>query len=432
MSTGVLALRWALTVSLFASYSCWVTDPIRFSYVVAAVIALAGLVWPFPGSIFIATAGLAVGQLWASRERAYWLRAAFFLLLGLGLTALQGVEGMAKLPFAADVPLVVGLTATALLLWVSADKSKAIRIGLVCLVAGVFFSALDADGTSAYWRGAIIAKKAAGGLPMVSWSDTMREAFGARTGFAGIDTERWAPIVDSEAGPFGPIELYRTGLGDMWAPAVNHESVALIAQEMTDLDEYEFHDQRIEPGDVVIDCGGHVGFYTKLALSRGASLVIALEPDPENHWLYNRNLEKEIADGRVRLIKAGVWDQKGELAFHHDVENPGGHSFFGRSGNEMIIENVPVLPVDDLVEELGLDRIDWIKMDIEGAEQRALMGAARTLARFKPNLAICTYHRVDDPDAIPPIVLEGNSGYTVSAKRIAAGGFIRPKVLFFH
>jgi FkbM family methyltransferase len=407
-------------------------DPIRLSYVGAGSVALAGLVWPFPGSIFIATAILAAGQLWASRESAYWFRAVFFLLLGAGLTALQGVDGMTQLPFSADVPLVVGLIASALLFLFGADKKKASRIALVCLLAGVFFSALDGNGTSAYWRGAIMAKKAAGGLPAVSWSDTVREVFGARTGYANIDAERWAPIVDSKEGPLGPIELYRTGLGDMWAPAVNHESVALVAQEMTDLNEYEFHDQRIEPGDVVIDCGGHVGFYTKLALSRGASLVVALEPDPENHWLFSQNLEKEIAEGRVRLIKAGVWDEKGELVFHHDVENPGAHSFFGRGGKETLIENVPVLPLDDLVEELGLERVDWIKMDIEGAEQRALMGAARTLGRFKPNLAICTYHREDDPESIPPIVLAGNSAYAVSAKRIAAGGFIRPKVLFFH
>ena len=407
-------------------------DPIRLSYVAAGAIALAGLAWPFSGSIFLATAALAVGQLWASREKAYWLRAGFFLLLGAGLTALQGVDGIERIPFSPDVPLIVGLIASALLFFVGADKKRAAILALISVGVGLFFSSRDADGRSAYWRGAILAKKATGALPSVPWKDTLREVFGARTGFRDIDTERWAPVVDSKAGLFGPISLYRTGLGDMWAPTVNHESLALIAQEMTDLDEYEFHDQRIEPGDVVIDCGGHVGFYTKLALSRGAKLVVALEPDPENHWLFSQNLEKEIAEGRVRLIKAGVWDERGELAFHHDVENPGAHSFFQHGAKETLIENVPVLPLDDIVEELGLDRVDWIKMDIEGAEQCALKGAQRTLARFQPNLAICTYHDVDDPDAIPPIVLAGNAEYTVSAKRIAAGGFIRPKVLFFY
>ncbi len=407
-------------------------DPIRLSYVGAGVVALAGLEWPFPGSIFLATAFLAAGQLWASRESAYWFRAGMFLLIGAGLTAMQGVDGIERLPFSAEVPLVVGLIASALLFFFSAEKKKATVIALASVVVGLFFSSFDANGASAYWRVAIVAKKAAGGLGVISWSDTAREVFGPRAGFADIEADRWAPVVDGRDGPLGPIKLYRTGLGDMWAPAVNRESVALIAQEMTALDEYEYHDERIEPGDVVIDCGGHVGFYTKLALSRGASLVIALEPDPENHWLFSKNLEKEIAEGRVRLIKAGVWDEKGELEFHHSTDNPGAHSFFEHGGEETLIENVPVLPLDDIVEELGLERVDWIKMDIEGAEQRALKGAARTLARFKPNLAICTYHRVDDPDAIPPIVLAGNSDYVVSAKRIAAGDFIRPKVLFFH
>ena len=194
---------------------------------------------------------------------------------------MEGVDAMAQLPFSADVPLVFGVIASTLLFLFSADKKRASRIALVCLLAGTFFSALDRNGTSVFWRGAIIAKKATGGLPVVSWGDTVHEVFGARAGFADIDVDRWAPVVESKAGPLGPIELYRTSLGDMWAPAVNHESLALVAQEMTDLNEYEFHDQRIEPGDVVIDCGGHVGFYTKLALSRGASLVVALEPDPD-------------------------------------------------------------------------------------------------------------------------------------------------------
>jgi FkbM family methyltransferase len=285
---------------------------------------------------------------------------------------------------------------------------------------------------SAYWRAGILAKKSVGGLPQVSWRDVGREVLGTRFGFKDIDVDRWVQVIDHKPGPNGDIELFRTELGDMWAPAINHESVALIAAEMIDLDEYQIGEHRIQPGDVVIDCGGHVGFYTKLALRQGASLVVAFKPDPENHWLFSQNLQQEIADGRVLLVKAGVWDERDELVFHHSKDNPGAHGFFGNGGEAVLVENVPVLPLDDEVEELGLDRVDWIKMDIEGAEQRALMGAARTLARFKPNLAICTYHRQDDPDAIPPIVLAANSAYTTAAKRIAADGFIRPKVLFFY
>jgi hypothetical protein len=182
---------------------------------------------------------------------------------------------------------------------------------------------------SAYWRAGILAQKSVGGLPQVSWRDVGREVFGARVGFKDIDVDRWVQVIDRKPGPNGDIELFRTELGDMWAPAINHESVALIAQEMIDLDEYQIGEHRIQPGDVVIDCGGHVGFYTKLALRQGASLVIAFEPDPENHWLFSQNLQQEIADGRVRLVKAGVWDERGELVFHNSKDNPGAHGFFG-------------------------------------------------------------------------------------------------------
>lgn len=405
---------------------------IRASFVLAACVALSSVVWPFPGSMLAAALVLAVGQLWAARDRGAWLRAGFFLLFGCGLTLLQANESMAHLPFHPDLPLVIGIVFSAILAFFLRDKKRAARIGVICVAAGFFFSSLDADGISAFWRAGILAKKSVGGLSVVSWRDVSREAFGTRVGFKDIDVDRWVQVIDKKSGPNGDIELFRTELGDMWAPAMNHESVALIAQEMVGLDEYQIGEHRIQPGDVVIDCGGHVGFYTKLALRQGASLVVAFEPDPENHWLFSQNLQQEIADGRVLLVKAGVWDERDELVFHHSKENPGAHGFFGSGGEEVLVENVPVLPLDDQVEELGLDRVDWIKMDIEGAEQRALKGAARTLARFKPSLAICTYHRLDDLEAIPPVVLAANPAYATAAKRIAAGGFIRPKVLFFY
>ena len=405
---------------------------IRSSFILAGFVALASLIWPFPRAILVASLVLAAGQLWAARDRGAWLRAVLFLLLGGGLTLLETNESISRFPLHPDLPLVVGIVASILLAVFSRDKMRAARIAAICVVVGLFFSALDADGVSSFWRASILAKKSVGGLPQVSWSDVRHEVFGTRIGFKNIDVDHWARVIDRKPGPNGDIELFRTELGDMWAPAVNHVSVALIAQEIVDFDEYQIHEHRIRPGDVVIDCGGHVGFYTKLALRQGASLVVAFEPDPENHGLFSQNLQQEIADGRVILIKAGVWDERDELVFHHSKDNPGAHGFFGNDGEEVLVENVPVLPLDDQVEELGLQRVDWIKMDIEGAEQRALKGAARTLAKFRPSLAICTYHRQDDPDSIPPIVLAANSAYTTAAKRIAANGFIRPKVLFFY
>ena len=52
--------------------------------------------------------------------------------------------------------------------------------------------------------------------------------------------------------------------------------------------------------------------------------------------------------------------------------------------------------VDDFVRANGLERVDFIKMDIEGAEQLALEGSAHSIASHQPKLAICAYHETDD------------------------------------
>ena len=72
---------------------------------------------------------------------------------------------------------------------------------------------------------------------------------------------------------------------------------------------------------------------------------------------------------------------------------------------------VRAITLDEMLDELKLDRVDFIKMDIEGAERHALSGARRTLAARKPRLAICIYHAPDDPVAVPRVIQEANATY---------------------
>ena len=64
-------------------------------------------------------------------------------------------------------------------------------------------------------------------------------------------------------------------------------------------------DRGVHPGDVVFDCGAHVGTYTRESLKAGARLVVAIEPAPDNLEYLRRNLAKEIAAGQ------GSWFQRG-------------------------------------------------------------------------------------------------------------------------
>ena len=104
---------------------------------------------------------------------------------------------------------------------------------------------------------------------------------------------------------------------------------------------------------------------------------------------------------------------------------------FCRSAKQEL--KVPLTAIDALMTELKLDRADFIKMDIEGAEKQALRGARNTVARFQPRMAIAMEHLADDPVRIPEVVFAESPTY-----RIACGDCIdeitkaRPDVLFFR
>jgi hypothetical protein len=79
-------------------------------------------------------------------------------------------------------------------------------------------------------------------------------------------------------------------------------------------------------------------------------------------------------------------------------------------------------------------RVDYIKMDIEGAEQKALAGARATLAEYHPRLSIAAYHVPTDAVRIPEIVRSAWPGYAITCGPCAEteDGHVRPDVLYFR
>ena len=167
----------------------------------------------------------------------------------------------------------------------------------------------------------------------------------------------------------------------------------------------------VKQGDIVLDCGAHVGVFTDTALRRGASKVVAIEPDPTNLECLRRNFPSEIASGRVIIVPKGVWNRDQIITLYIGAANSGQNSML-LDQNKGKVE-VPVTTVDHLVEELHLPRVDFIKMDIEGAEREALRGATQTLARFFPELMLDSYHRPDDMQVLPTIIRQANPRYSM-------------------
>jgi len=169
---------------------------------------------------------------------------------------------------------------------------------------------------------------------------------------------------------------------------------------------------QVRPGDVVVDVGGHVGVFTHFALKRGASKVIAFEPEPTNIECYRRNFAAEIAGGRVILIEKGLWSEEKVLELFIGVENSGTNSMVHDFGDRKV--EVPVTTLDLTLQRLNIDRVHYIKMDIEGAERHALAGSSETLRRLRPRLMLDSYHEPDDSVVLPALLRRSHADYRLS------------------
>lgn len=226
--------------------------------------------------------------------------------------------------------------------------------------------------------------------------------------------------------------LWATPKGRFWVPAGSDGELPVNLAEQ-EIQIYRLGDTEVHPGDVVLDCGANIGVYTREALTAGAALVVAVEPAPENIWCLRRNFAPEINSGRVIVYEKGVWDKDDVLTLQVKPGASGADSFARHPPGSIEGPKVPLTTIDKLVAELNLRRVDFVKMDIEGAEQRALLGAQKTIAKYRPRMALSVYHLPDDVQEIPRLTLHAWPGYNV----VCGPCFdlktrIAPQVFFFH
>jgi FkbM family methyltransferase len=245
--------------------------------------------------------------------------------------------------------------------------------------------------------------KLRGDVPHVGWTEAIR-----RVGPGWPRRERF-DVAQASGGGAAPCPvLWDTPLGRFWGTERDGRELDLLTLEQAVGDIYEQRDVAVRNGDVVFDVGAHLGTFTRIALQRGARQVIAVEPDPVNAACFGRTFASEIASGRVQLVEAAAWHSPGTLTFELGNASQTGHVGGAGGGRSVAVRAVTL---DDMATALTLDRVDFIKMDIEGAERHALAGARRLLAEHKPRLAICIYHAPDDPDVVPRAVRNANPAY---------------------
>lgn len=138
----------------------------------------------------------------------------------------------------------------------------------------------------------------------------------------------------------------------------------------------------LKPGRRVLDLGAHLGGFSLLAAAVGCE-VLAVEASARNADL----LRKSAAHGRFRnldIVQAAVSDRRGTLQFTSD--GPYGHVSMAADADDADLTaesftTVPAVTVDDLLAERKWSVVDFVKLDVEGSEVRAVAGMSRLLAR---------------------------------------------------
>ena len=228
------------------------------------------------------------------------------------------------------------------------------------------------------------------------------------------------------------LDLWSTPQGEFWIPSGNQYILPFNLAEM-ERKVYGFGEHFVHPGDIVLDCGASDGDFSREALRAGAKLVVAVEIAPKNIECLRRNLAGEISAGRAIVYPKGVWDKDDVLTLNEVDDNFAANSVVMHPEGAHHSTAVPLTTIDQLVSELKLPRVDFIKMDVEGAESRAIRGARDTLIRDKPRLAIAAEHGPEDELTIPKTVRSVRADYQMSCGPcLEANGHIRADVLYFY
>ena len=126
--------------------------------------------------------------------------------------------------------------------------------------------------------------------------------------------------------------------------------------------------------------------------------IFAFEPDEKN---FKKLAKKTEGMSALSLFNLGAWNKKETLHFEKKA---------GRSSHK----SETGVPINfDSVDNVITEPVSFIKMDIEGAEKKALDGAKETIKKYKPKLYVCAYHRNEDFFALPEKILSLNPDYNI-------------------
>jgi FkbM family methyltransferase len=184
-----------------------------------------------------------------------------------------------------------------------------------------------------------------------------------------------------------------------------------------------FLSERMAPGQVVLDVGAHVGHFTILAAARVGSAragrVLAFEPAPSNLDRLRRNLTLNELGPGVEVLPLALGARPGTATFFDDGDSDGTEFSMvapRQSGAARAFE-ATVETLDGICAARGIERVDVVKIDVEGAEVDVLRGAERVLAASPEVTLLIELHPWVTPprEVLAPLAERGYRLYDVKA-----------------
>jgi len=193
---------------------------------------------------------------------------------------------------------------------------------------------------------------------------------------------------------------------------------------ISDETQYFIKELNLNKDEVFIDCGAFIGdtIDNFLKYSPEYKQIVAFEPDLKS---FEKLSKKYGANPKITLINAGTYNKNGEISFsgNGNANSKIIETLNGKSSNTV---NIKVLAIDNL----NLENISFIKMDIEGAELKALEGAEKTILKNKPKLAISIYHSNEDMLNIAEFIHNTVPEYKLYVRQHCYYPFITETVLY--
>lgn len=156
--------------------------------------------------------------------------------------------------------------------------------------------------------------------------------------------------------------------------------------------------------DVIIDGGAFIGD-TAIPFARflkNQCKIYSFEPGDGNYDKLVTNVQENELNDICFPIKAGLWDEDCVLKINSE----------SGKGVHVVDEGISInaVSVDNFIRSERISP-NLIKLDVEGAEEKVLLGAVETIYRFRPSLQVCLYHKADDFWVIPQLIKQIEPNY---------------------